>query len=519
MKYCFLLCFSVLFSISSRTQTTSNWSVIPQPNVISRTSGTFSLANGLLISYSDTTLSQTKFFFEQRFTALGIDGLGLVSGNIELVRDPDFDLGREGYRLTITPNKITLSAAETPGFFYGLMTLYQQILMTKSASIPCGTLTDAPRFGYRGFMLDESRHFFGKEKVKQLIDMMALFKLNTFHWHLTDSNGWRIAISSYPELGPVGGIGNASNPEAPAKYYSRADIAEVVEYASERFVEIIPEIDMPGHATGANRAYPEYSGGGSSRYPEFTFNPGDKKTYQYLETILGEVALLFPSNYIHLGGDEVHFGNAQWQELPEVQDLMQQEDLANLKAVEHYFMERMQQVLARKGKALAGWDEIVEADIPNTNTRVYWWRHDKPEQLHKALAKEFNTVLCPRLPLYFDFVQFDRDSIGRRWNGFSSLEDVYGYPDNNHKFSAAEYQLIAGIQANLWTEVIVSSERFDYMTYPRILALAESGWTHPEQKNLSRFYESLPAVYAFLTSRGISYFNALHPERTPEPLR
>ena len=205
--------------------------------------------------------------------------------------------------------------------------------------------------------------------------------------------------------------------------------------------------------------------------------------------------------------------------MPAVQSLMQDQELTSLMEVEHYFMERMETILETQGKRLAGWDEIIEAKVSKANSRVYWWRHDKPEQLQKALEKGYNTVLCPRLPLYFDFVQFDRDSVGRRWKGYSSLEGVYGYPDNTHEFSAEEYKRIAGIQANLWTEVIASSERFDYMTYPRILALAESGWTLPEHKDLSRFYASLPAVYAFLDKSEISYFNALNPELTPEPPR
>lgn len=500
-------------------QVSESWSVTPQPNAITYSPGTFSMEGGISISAADTTLGPTVTFFELRFEALGIPTSTSAQNSIRLERTSASELGSEGYRLEITPQSIVLTAKTNQGFFYGLMTLYQQVLFSRILEIPCGTLTDAPRFGYRGFMLDESRHFFGKEKVKQLIEIMALFKLNTFHWHLTDSNGWRIAITSYPKLGPVGGIGNASDPEAPAQYYSQADITEVVQYARERFVEIIPEIDMPGHATGANRAYPEFSGGGSPKYPEFTFNPGSEATYAYLETILDEVATLFPSNYIHLGGDEVHFGNAQWEELPEVKGLMQQENLPNLKAVEHYFMERMQGVLARKGKALAGWDEIVEADIPNTKTRVYWWRHDKPEQLDKALAKGFSTVLCPRLPMYFDFVQDNRDSVGRRWDGFSSLDSVYTYPDSQHTLSASEWKLIEGIQANLWTEVIQSERRLDYMTYPRLMALAEAAWTQSTQKDLDIFYQKLSGIFKFLEAGNIYYYDALSPELSPEPIK
>ncbi|MFM1877988.1 MAG: Beta-hexosaminidase [Bacteroidota bacterium] len=508
----------LLYAATGWTQGSTSWSVTPQPNAVAYHTGTFSMAQGISISISDVSLRPIVTFLESRFKALGINKSETAPNSILLEYASNPALGREGYRLDIAPERIVLSANEKQGFFYGLITLYQQVLITKTLKIPCGTLIDVPRFSYRGFMLDESRHFFGKEKVKQLLDMMALFKLNTFHWHLTDSNGWRIDITAYPKLGPIGGIGDVSDPEAPAQYYTQADISEVVHYAQERFIEIIPEIDMPGHATAANRAYPEYSGGGSPKYPDFTFNPGSEATYIYLERILEEVATVFPSKYIHLGGDEVHFGNAKWQELEAVQSLMQREELSTLKEVEHFFMEQMQKVLANKSKQLAGWDEIAEANIPISTTRVYWWRHDKPGQLNKSLAKGFKTVLCPRLPLYFDFVQDNRDSVGRRWDGFSSLDEVYAYPDSIHEFSEVHWQLIEGIQANLWTEVIQSEKRLDYMTYPRLFALSEAAWTTAVQKNRDRFYQKLPNIFQFLEDLDIYYFNTLSPNKTPEPL-
>lgn len=514
LTYLMVICASWAIS-----QNRAPWSVTPYPNSVNFASGTFSFKTGINFSNPDSISVPTLTFFKDRFAELGIDEVPEAKANLILNLHPEKNGNPEAYELEITPIRIRINASSEKGIFYGLITVYQELLFSGKLEVQVAQIQDTPRFSYRGYMLDESRHFFGKEKVKQLLDMMALFKLNTFHWHLTDENGWRIAIRSFPLLGDVGGIGNKSDPEAPAQFYSQADIREIVAYAKIRQIEIIPEIDMPGHATAANRAYPEFSGGGSKNYPEFTFNPGAEATYDFLKKILEEVGELFPSKYIHLGGDEVHFGNENWNRLPAVQSLMQDQELTSLMEVEHHFMERMETILEIQGKRLAGWDEIIESKVSKVNSRVYWWRHDKPEQLQKALEKGYNTILCPRLPLYFDFVQFDRDSIGRRWKGFSSLEGVYGYPDNTHEFLAEEYHRIAGIQANLWTEVIASSERFDYMTYPRILALAESGWTLPEHKDLSRFYASLPVVYAFLDKSGISYFNALNPELTPEPLR
>ena len=238
--------------------------------------------------------------------------------------------GNEAYRLIISPKAVNVQASTYTGLFYGLQSLLHLAVSNPQPNglqIPCGTVLDQPRFGWRGLMLDESRHFFGKEKVKQLLDWMAFYKLNKFHWHLTDSHGWRLEIQKYPKLTSVGGIGNFHNSEAPAAFYTQAEIKELVRYAADRFIEVIPEIDMPGHATAANRAYPEFSGGGSERYPEFTFNPGKEATYGFLTDILKEVAGLFPSRYIHLGGDEVHFGNQQWNTNSDVQLLMKKHNL------------------------------------------------------------------------------------------------------------------------------------------------------------------------------------------------
>ncbi len=244
-------------------------------------------------------------------------------------------------------------------------------------------------------MLDESRHFFGEEKVKQLLDIMAFHKLNIFHWHLTDVPGWRIEIRKYPKLTAIGGTGNHNDPQAPAKYYTQEQIREIVKYAGERYIQIVPEIDMPGHAGASNRAYPEFSGGGSKAYPEFTFNPGKEETYSYLTDILKEVTELFPSPYIHLGGDEVNFGNQQWNTNKQVKALMKKNNLPDLKAVEQYFIRRMADTIKSLNKTAIGWDEIIDSKINPEDVIVMWWRHDKPGQLKSALENNYKVVLCP----------------------------------------------------------------------------------------------------------------------------
>ena len=313
-------------------------------------------------------------------------------------------------------------------------------------------------------MLDESRYFFGMEKVKQLLDHMAYYKLNTFHWHLTDAPGWRIEINGFPKLATVGGIGNQSDPNAPATYNTQEQIKEIVSYASERMITVIPEIDMPGHATAANRAYPEHSGGGSEKYPDFTFHPAKETTYTYLSQILREVDVLFPSNMIHLGGDEVSFGNQMWPKDPKVLDLVKKEGLNGMKGVEDYFFERMADTLFNINNKVLAWDEMAGANLPKDKTIIFWWRHDKKEQLSLSPQNGYPTVICPRIPFYFDFLQQEDHKYGRKWAGaFAPLAAVYDFEVNYLGVKPEERSLILGIQANLWTETVDNEQRFDFL--------------------------------------------------------
>lgn len=363
-------------------------------------------------------------------------------------------------------------------------------------------------------MLDESRHFFGKEKVKSLLDWMAFYKLNKFHWHLTDEPGWRVEIKKYPLLTYIGGIGNHSDPDAAPNYYTQEDIREIVKYAAERKITVIPEVDMPGHARAANRAYPEFSGGGSERYPHFTFNPGLEATYSYLTDILKEVDMLFPSQMIHLGGDEVHFGNQQWNDIEGVQRLMAENQYTDLSEVEKHFMVRMADSLYAMGNKFLAWDEMADIPLPVDKTIIFWWRHDQPDYLTKALKRNYPVVLCPRIPLYFDFVQHDSHKVGRRWAGaYSELEGVYYF--NAEQYAGDRTPQVLGIQANLWTEVIRTPERFDFMMFPRISALAEAAWGN--NADFSGYQERVGDHLSLYKEQGIYYFNPFCPEEFPEP--
>jgi len=518
MKYSIILSLFLLIISSCQTEESKSWTLVPYPNSVSIRPGTFPFDQGIAIISSYSNLNHTISFFKKKLNDLEIDANNNSDKIIELELVSSSEKRSESYELHVGKERIKLTAPDPKGIFYGLMTIWQQLRFSNSKTIPCAYIKDEPRFEYRGFMLDESRHFFGKEKVIQLIDLMATFKLNTFHWHLTDESGWRVEIKAFPKLSIIGGKGNADNPDAPSKFYTQEEIKEIIVYAANRHITIIPEIDMPGHASAANRAYPEFSGGGSERRPDWTFDIGKESTYRYLNSILEEVAGLFPSKYIHLGGDEVHFGNEKWSTNDSIQSLMKREGLKTLVEVEHFFTRRMATNLLKMDKQLAGWDEIIESGVSNKNTLVYWWRHDKEEQLKKSLTTGFNTILCPRIPLYFDFVQHDTHSNGRRWGGgFGAAEDVYLYPDNTHHFSDEEMDLIKGIQANLWTEKFDSEKWLDFMTFPRLLALSESAWTMKKNKDFSRFNNNLPLVFEFLEEQKIYFFNSLIPTLNIEP--
>ncbi|MGL5563775.1 MAG: beta-N-acetylhexosaminidase [Tannerellaceae bacterium] len=427
----------------------------------------------------------------------------------------------EGYKLNVDEKLITICGADEAGVFYGTQSLLQQINSTPDGILTCVEIEDVPRYNWRGYMLDESRHFFGKEKVKQLLDMMSYYKLNKFHWHLTDEPAWRIEIKKYPKLTEIGAEGSWSDPDLAAQSYTQDDIREIVAYAADRHIEVIPEIDMPGHATAANRAYPQFSGGGTPDHPDFTFNPGKEEVYAYLTDILREVAELFPSKYMHIGGDEVSFGIKAWESDPDVQALLKREGLKHVKDAERYFINRMTDSVQVLGKELLGWDELLEIDADPTSTTIMWWRHDRVNQLKKSLENRYQTILCPRRPLYFDFIQNKDDKWGRVWNGFCPLEDVYAFPDKGMEdwnLSETESSFIKGIQANVWTERIQNADRLDYMTFPRICALAESAWSMPNRKDYACFEGRLNQAYLLFAKEGICYYDHRDPSKTPEPI-
>ncbi|GAB3659102.1 beta-N-acetylhexosaminidase [Echinicola sediminis] len=501
-------------------------SIIPSPSNYAKGDGSFLLTEKTVIQFSDKAIQdeanylQTELLRKLQFPLVStpLEDNSLYSIKLSLSAKEKSD-----YSLQINSKEINVVSATEEGIFHGITSLIQLIEQAEKKGpayeLSSWTISDAPLYQWRGFMLDESRHFFGEEKVKELLDWMAYYKLNKFHWHLTDAPGWRIEIKKYPKLTLVGGIGNHTDPLAPAQYYTQEQIKEIVRYAAERKIEVIPEIDMPGHATAANKAYPEYSGGGSQKYPDFVFHPGKTATYQYLTDILKEVNALFPSQMIHLGGDEVSFGNQMWNTDPLVQQLMKNEGLDNLKEVEEYFMKRMADSLFNLNNKLLAWDEMADAGLPNDKSILFWWRHDQKGQFHKLLENNIPTVICPRIPFYFDFVQQDSDQYGRKWAGeYNTLETVYTFAEGNYNVPESKKHLILGVQGALWTETVTDEDRLDYLTFPRMAALSESAWTAPEQKDFEGFTQRLEGHLKLYKKAALYFFDPFDPKKHPEPI-
>ncbi len=419
------------------------------------------------------------------------------AGNIRYVESKK--IASEGYELVIRRKRIKIRYSTPAGRFYAEKTLEQ---LLRNGEMYTGIIRDEPHFGWRGFMLDEARHFMGKDKVMELLDMMAEYKLNRFHWHLTDNQGWRIEIKAYPELIAIGAIGCETDRQAPAAFYSQDDIREIINYASSRHIEIIPEIDMPGHASALVRSIKGIDGRNG------TLNPGSERTYEVLTDILREIAGLFPGRYIHIGGDEVL--NKRWPELPEVVTLMEREGLDTVQDVQRYFERRVAGIVSSLGKQVLAWDDLMESGVPRENVVLQWWRADKPQLFEDGIRQGYRFVVCPHLPFYLDYCQDINHKIGhigrKRYN--NTLQQLYDFPVEDNP-------LVLGVQVNLWTEHVHNSDRVDFMVYPRIFALAELAWSW--SRNYTDFLSRLEEVYSWMDKKHFYYYDARNPSRHPEP--
>lgn len=443
-----------------------------------------------------------------------------VSKGISLQKLPKASSSSEGYSLIVNADGITVSSATDTGLFYGLQTLLQ---LAEPAGdnlwqVAAVRIEDAPRFDYRGLMIDVSRHFRTKEFLMKQIDALARYKLNRLHLHLTDAAGWRIEIKKYPRLTEFaawrpeavwkewwnvpGGrkYCEETDPSASGGYYTQDDIRELVHYAADRHITIIPEIEMPAHSEEALAAYPELSCQGKA-YTSADFCVGNEKTFTFLEDVLTEVMALFPSEYIHVGGDEA--GKQAWKSCPKCQQRMKEEGLKDLNELQSYLIHRIEVFLNKNGRKLLGWDEIMEGGLA-PNATVMSWRGE--EGGLKAVKSGHRAVMTPGTYCYFDNYQDAPYSQPEAIGGYLPLSKVYSYNPVPDSFTAEDAKLLYGVQANLWAEYIPTDEHYEYMIYPRILALAEVAWSQPERKAYNQFRQSALREVDWLQSKGYHPF-------------
>lgn len=432
----------------------------------------------------------------------------------------------ESYDLYVKPNNVQIKGSET-GQFYALQTLMQLLPLEfkGKAKLPSVEISDAPRFSYRGMHLDVGRHFFSIDFIKKYLDLMAQYKFNRFHWHLTEDQGWRIEIKKYPRLTEIGGFRKETVKDRNLEpyvgdgtpyggFYTQEQIKEVVAYAKARYITVIPEIEMPGHSTAALAAYPELGCKENASYQTITtwgifkdiYCPKEE-TFQFLEDVLSEVIALFPdSPYIHVGGDEAP--KDRWKESAFVQELKQRENLKDEHEVQSYFIRRMEKYINSKGKKLIGWDEILEGGLA-PNATVMSWRGEKGGI--EAAKSKHDVIMTPTDYLYFDYGQGDPRFEPLNIGNFLPLEKVYSYNPQPKELTEEQKKYILGAQGNVWTEYLKTPEKVEYMVFPRMLALSEVVWSPAEQKNYADFLRRLQFQFARLDRQNVNY-------RIPEPL-
>lgn len=424
----------------------------------------------------------------------------------------------ESYTLSVTPERILIQATSGAGLFYGIQTLLQLAQPANTDySVASIEVQDTPRFAYRGMMLDVSRHFLSKEFVKKQIDALSFYKINRLHLHLTDAAGWRIEIKKYPLLTEFAAWRTDANwkkwwnggrkyvrfdePGASGGYYTQEDIRELVAYARQRYITIIPEIEMPAHSEEVLAAYPQLSCSGEP-YKDADFCVGNEETFTFLENVLTEVMALFPTEYIHIGGDEA--GKASWKTCPKCQHRMQEDHLANVDELQSYLIHRVEKFLNEKGRKLLGWDEILQGGLA-PNATVMSWRGE--EGGIAAVRSGHQAIMTPGAYCYLDSYQDAPYSQPEAIGGYLPLKKVYSYNPVPAALSAKESKLVLGAQANLFAEYIPTPEHMEYMIYPRVLALAEVVWSAPERKSWTDFHTRALKAVADLQAKGYHPFD------------
>lgn len=505
-----------------------NAGIIPAPLSVKKLPGEFvfsdrtmmqadTLGNKAVLFLADYLLTERKFKNPvSTHNRTSNTGIVLTAKGTE-------GLPADGYRLTISPNQVII-AGKGVGLFYGIQTFIQLLPNERTSVIklPCVTIEDYPRFGYRGMMLDVSRHFFTVASVKKYLDMMAAYKLNNFHWHLTDDQGWRIEIKKYPKLTQIGSqraqtvIGNYHDrmpqwfDQTPyGGYYTQDQIREVVKYATDRFINVVPEIEMPGHALGALAAYPELGCEPDKDYQvaqtwgvfSDVYCPSET-TFNFLQDVLTEVMTLFPGKYIHIGGDECP--KDAWKKSAFCQQLIKKLKLKDEHGLQSYFIQRMEKFVNSKGRKIIGWDEILEGGLA-PNATVMSWRGEAGGIA--AAQQKHDVIMTPASGgLYLDHAQGKSDQEPVNIGGYAPLEKIYAYNPIPKELNANEQSYIKGVQANNWTEYIATPAKLEYMMLPRMLALAEVSWSALGKKDFKNFSEQrLPKQLGRLESENYNF--------------
>ncbi len=500
--------------------------LIPRPASVTKMPGQFVLPNTIQVSHSNSPelasiASRLKAQLERTTGKAVLTATGSGAASIQLLLDENAKMPLEAYMLQVNEEGVQLKASSAAGIFMGVQTLLQLLppaiegngLAKQEWVLPFVSISDHPRFGWRGLMLDVSRHFFTKEEVKRYIDDMVKYKFNVLHWHLTDDQGWRIEIKSYPKLTSVGAwrvnktgtFGGFSKPEPDEPrdyggYYTQDDIREIVQYAKERYINILPEIDVPGHSLAALAAYPElactpgkyqvssgdpvmvWPSGGGHFYGlmDNSLCPAKEEVYVFLDKVFSEVAELFPFEYIHMGGDET--ARNFWEKSALIKNLMQKEKLKNLDEVQSYFVKRVEKIINAKGKKMIGWDEILQGGLA-PNAAVMSWRGMKGGIEAAKMGHE--VVMTPTDFVYLDYMQSDRIMEPPVYASlrFKKVYQFEPIPDG------VDSKLIKGGQGNLWTEQIYTLRQAQYMTWPRAFALSEILWSVNKERDWNRFVE------------------------------
>jgi len=508
-------------------------SVIPAPAKVERVQGAFVIDADTQLTFGEGAEAKrvADYFSDlmQQTFGVGLGAAGNAAGDNVIhfaLTAGEGALGAEGYSLTASPARVVISAGDPRGLFYGAVTLWQLISKQENElSVPAVTISDSPRFAWRGLMLDSARHYQSPEFIRKFIDVMALHKFNVLHWHLTDDQAWRLEIKKYPRLTEIGawrvpaGRGPAANidpatgkPQLYGGFYSQEDVREIVAHAASRHITIVPEIDVPGHASAAIVAYPKLAVVPSPprQVPsdwgiyQNLFNV-EEATFQFLEDVLSEVVALFPSEYIHVGGDEAV--KDQWQASARVQARMRELGVEDEHELQSYFITRMEKFLNGKGRRLIGWDEILEGGLAPNATVMSWRGIDGAIAAAKA---GHDAVLSPWPTLYLDNRPIDVPVPGR--GRVVTVEEVYGFDPMPAALTESQRKHILGVQANVWTEYMRTPDRVEYMTFPRAAAVAETAWSPAANKSWPAFAERLPAQLERYKALGVHYAESREPE-------